>query len=112
MNAAPRRSFPRTAGLMLGGLLIWTAHFAFIYGFAGLVCARPSWGWVEGGFGVLGTTILAATAVASFATAAVIAVARRSPDRFTRRLATAVALLALVAILWQGTTVLLTPGCR
>jgi hypothetical protein len=112
MNAPPRRSFPRTAGLMLGGLLIWTGHFLFIYGFAGLVCARPSWGWADDGFGVLGMAIVAATAAAALGIAAVIGVAGRSADRFTRRLAIAVALLALVAIVWQGLTVLLTPGCR
>ena len=112
MNAPSDRSFVRTAGLMLGGLLIWTGHFVFIYGFAGLVCARPAWGWAEGGFGVLGTALIAATAAAALAALGVIALARRSEDRFTRRLATAGALLGLLAILWQGTTVLLTPACQ
>ena len=111
MTQAPERSFARTTGLMLAGLLVWAAHFVFVYGFTGLACARPSWGWTRHGTDSAETGVAAATLAAALAILAVIRVARRTPDAFSRWLSISGALLAFVAVAWAGLAILLIPAC-
>jgi hypothetical protein len=98
----------RFAGPMLraiGGMLIWAAHFGFLYGFAGLACAR--------GFGVsLPLAIAAATVLALAASAWLLVEAVRAGlQDFLDWLAATGTALAIVAILWQTLPILLAPRC-
>jgi hypothetical protein len=84
------------------GIVVWALHFAAIYGFTALACAR--------GFGASAPWVVgAATAVAAAAAIAVI-VTHLSPE-FTRWMTAAVAGLALVAIVWEGLPALMVPAC-
>jgi hypothetical protein len=82
--------------LYLGaGVLIWAAHFAVIYGFTGLACAR---GWER----AVPWTVGGASLVAAAAAAIVLwkGAARRAD--FIDFLAAGLAAFALLAILWEG----------
>lgn len=89
---------------MSAGVLVWAAHFAFIYGFVGLACARGFPGpvpWVIGG----------ATLAASLAALAIMVLGYRERAKFESWLMATVAAFALIAILWEGMTVLIVPAC-
>jgi NO-binding membrane sensor protein with MHYT domain len=108
-----RSSFTHDFLLVFSGPLIWAVHFVAIYGFTGVFCARlaaaPQWQsittWV----------IVAAGLAAAAAIAACLAVEPKdsAPDnrRFVRRVAAGLALLAIVAIVWETMTVFLVPVC-
>jgi hypothetical protein len=119
MRDPDRANFAALSGSVLAGLLIWAAHFLVIYGATGLACTR---GFADArvlGFGVLALTIVAATVLALLAAGAVLVRALRFARRsdggsipFLRWMAAMVALLALVAIAWDGLPVLLVSACR
>ena len=87
---------------MFYGVMVWALHFAVIYGFTGLACAR--------GFGAaVPWTVGAATAVA--AAAAIAIIVKHLSCEFTRWMTAAVACVALLAILWEALAALLVPPC-
>ena len=97
-------TFRHAGSLMSAGALCWALHFAAIYGFTGIACARGLAGavpWAVAGF----------TLVAALAAAAVLRVALRQRDSFEHWLAAALAGAALVAILWEALPALLVPAC-
>jgi hypothetical protein len=83
------------------GAIVWALHFAAIYGVTALACARNLPGLVPWAVGI-------ATALAAAAAVALIAV--RTPD-FAGWVASGVAALALLAILWEAASVLVVPAC-
>ena len=107
---------------LFGGFVVWFAHFAAVYGFNGLACAR---GFAENtvlGFGVVQTTVFAATVLAvGINLMMLIAVAlRRGPGvigeseplaDFWRLLAGGGAALSIVAVLWTGLPALVIAPC-
>jgi hypothetical protein len=97
-------SFVRAGLLMSAGVLCWAVHFAAIYGFAGVACAR---GYAQ----AVPWAVLAITVVAGVGTVVVMRVALRRRESFEHWLAAALAGAALVAILWEALTALLVPAC-
>ena len=122
MIAGEERAFVRRMFLMLAGLIIWGAHFTVIYGFNALACARGFARLSVLGIGLVPATVVALTAVALAAAAAILYIVwRAGPDRllperpadggFLRYMTVAVGLLSIVAIVWSGLPALLVPPC-
>ena len=97
-------TFLRSALLLFAGPLTWAAHFAAIYGFTGLACARA---WT----GAVPWAVAGATLAAALACAFVIAAGMRRREVFEAWLGAMLAAAALVAILWEALPVLLVPAC-
>ena len=97
-------TFARAGMLMSAGALCWALHFAAIYGFTGLACARGMDGTVPWAVGSL-------TLAAAIAAAAVMTIALRQRESFEHWLAAAIAGAALVAILWEALPAFLVPAC-
>ena len=94
----PDFRFWPTALRMASGVIVWALHFALIYGYTALACARgfaATAAWVVG----------AATLLAGLA--ALLVILRNLDHEFTRWISAAVGLAALVAIVWEGLTPLL-----
>jgi hypothetical protein len=87
---------------MSSGVIVWALHFAVVYGFTALACAR--------GFGATAPWVVGAATLVAAAGAAVIIV-RNFSREFTRWMSAAVAAAGLVAILWEGLSVLMVPAC-
>jgi hypothetical protein len=114
-------AFIRKTFFVLGGLLIWAAHFGFVYVFNALACARNFHRLHLLGFSVVPLTIVLGTAIASAAVLALMFIALRarghiddardSSADFLRHLAVAVALLSLLAIGWIGLPAIIVPPC-
>jgi hypothetical protein len=97
-------SFARASLLMAGGALCWALHFAAIYGFTGVACARgyaPAVPWA----------ILACTVPALLGAAVVMRLALRRRESLEHWLAAAIAGAAMVAIVWEALPALLVPAC-
>jgi hypothetical protein len=95
----------REALRMSAGALVWAAHFAVIYGFTALACARgfvSAVPWVTGG----------ATLVALGIAALVMVSAWRERERFTPWMAASIAALAMLAIVYESLALLMVPACR
>jgi hypothetical protein len=91
-------AFWPTALRMSSGAIVWVLHFAAIYGFTALACARGFGGaasWVVGA-----ATLLAALLV-------LVIIVKNLEREFTRWISAAIAGAALVAIVWEGLTPLL-----
>lgn len=100
--------------LLLSGFIIWAGHFGAIYGYAGLLCARPEWAQMEiAGIGLIPLGIAALTLIALAGLAAVLfwadllppqrdSSARSGEAPFYRAVTLGAALLGGVGILWQG----------
>lgn len=97
-------TFVRAGWLMSGGALCWALHFAAIYGFTGVACARGMGGAVAWG-------IAAFTLAACMGAGLVLRAALRRRETFEHWLAAAVAGAALVAILWEALSALLVNTC-
>ena len=109
--------------LMLAGPLIWAAHFAIIYGFTGLVCARPGWarftilGWGLIPFGIALVTLVAAAAmVAVLLVLSTPVHASQVPETsaapFQRRIAIGGVIISSIAIAWNALPALMITACR
>jgi hypothetical protein len=97
-------SFPLTALRISAGVIVWTLHFAAIYGVTGLACAR---GWTS----IIAPSIGAATALAAAACIAIIVAGWRRRAEFESWLSASVGALALVAIVYEAIPVLIVPIC-
>lgn len=85
------------------GPLLWALHFAVLYGFTALACARglaAAIPWVAG----VSTLALAA--------AAATLMVRTSKEQFVDWLAAALAAFSLLAMIWQALPVLLVSACE
>jgi hypothetical protein len=109
---------------MLSGLLIWAVHFVVVYGFTGLVCARPGWarltigGWELIPFGITLATLLALAALIAvpLASSKRINTGPRMENiraaRLQHSIAIGGAVIALIAISWEAVSALVSPDCR
>jgi hypothetical protein len=96
--------FFATAMRMSAGVMAWSLHFAVIYGYTGLACAR---GWGHTVPPVVG----AATIVGALATLAVIAAGYRDRARFESWMMAAIGAFALIGIVWEAIPALIVPVC-
>ena len=94
----------RTSLRIASGVIVWAAHFAAIYGTTGLACARDAAGLVPWAVG--GATLVAG-AMASF----IFLREWRMRASFNNWLAATIAAISLLAIVWEGITVLIVPAC-
>jgi hypothetical protein len=90
---------------MSAGAIVWAAHFAALYGFTALACAR---GFPDAISWVAGAATLAALAAAGYV------VARAFPGRadFSEWMTAAIAGVAIVAIVFEGIALAMVPACR
>src|SRR5688572_807498 len=120
MNGEER--FTPTLFFLIGGFAIWAAHFFVIYGYAGLLCARPEWARLQFlNVGAVPLGVVAATIAALLALAVLLAWALRSraqpagmtvEPRFLPVLSAGGAALAAIAIIWEGIfSILAVPAC-
>lgn len=115
--------FIRKSLFMIGGLLIWGAHFGLVYTFNALACARDFVGLEVFGIGIVPLTVVGTTIIALVATLLVLVLAfwQKGPaaasrdDRpvndFMRYTTITIAGLSLVAIAWNGLPAFLIPPC-
>jgi hypothetical protein len=95
---------------------MWALHFAAIYGFNGIVCARPGWDWTWLGMpastlGIVASGVLALALVAGFAWKAWCQRAGGASRDFIAWFAVGLAALSAVAIVYETLTVWLVPAC-
>lgn len=96
--------FARGASWVAAGVLVWALHFAAIYGFTALACAR-------GLAHVVPTAIGAASAIALVAVVAIIVSGWRRRAHFEHRLSASLAALALLAIVYETIPAWTVPAC-
>lgn len=90
-----------TALRLSAGPLLWLAHFAALYGFNAIACARGFSGAVPWGVGVATLILAAGAALVTF----------RHRKDFVDWLTAALGAVALLAILWQALPVLMVSPC-
>lgn len=122
MNAVSERGFAPRLLLASAGLLVWGAHFLFIYVFAALACARAFADVRLLGVGIVSFAILASTVAALLLLAWLSVRAWRTEDRahtadpatprFLRHLGAALGIYSATAILLQALPVLMIPVCE
>ena len=116
MMRAAAPSFTRGFLRLFSGPIVWAIHFLLVYGFTGVLCARPAWEVQWLGIGLLEWGIGSA-AVAALALLAFIHLGRRRKEAveinavFVRRTGAALALLSALAIVWESLPLLLVPAC-
>lgn len=84
------------------GVVLWALHFALVYGFTAIACAR--------GFAAAVPWIVGAATALAAALAIALIVANISSE-FTRWMTAALAAFALVAIVWEGIPAFIVPTC-
>ena len=83
-------------------IVVWALHFALIYGFTALACARD--------FGAAAPWAVGVATAAAAVVAVVLIIANLNAE-FTRWMTAALAAAALLAIIWQGIPALMVPAC-
>ncbi|OGB21206.1 MAG: hypothetical protein A3I66_02425 [Burkholderiales bacterium RIFCSPLOWO2_02_FULL_57_36] len=101
---------------MFSGPLIWAVHFVAIYGFIGIVCARPAMNLVWLGIGIATWGVIGAGFAAIAAIAAVylrIKPRDAAPDNrsFIRWMSLTLSLLSAIAVVWETMAIFLVPAC-
>jgi hypothetical protein len=116
MSAHHERDESRFAPIALrmsAGVIVWAAHFAAIYGYTGVACARrytqSGATWVAFAPWVIGSVTVLAAVAALFLMAPL--VRRGRSLTFLEWLNGSVAALALAAIVLEGLAVLWLPPC-
>ncbi len=109
-------SFPRAFLLLFSGPIVWVVHFFFIYSFTGIACARGLFDAKWFGIGIVAWVIAAVTLAATGGLALIFF--RTSPNEtaggsahFIRWTAAALAILAVLAMLWEAMAALIVPAC-
>lgn len=115
--------FVRKLSFLLSGIIVWAAHFGFVYSLNGVACARGFAMHPVAGGGLVAVSVAAATAIAAIAILAVLflAIAGRGPGisheadaslrAFWRFGTIAIALLGVIAVLWSGLPALIIRPC-
>lgn len=98
-------SFVTTALRLSAGVIVWSLHFAVIYGFTALACARGMAAPVPWIIGV-------ATLAGGGACVAIMVAALGRREQFESWVAAGVAGFALLAILWESIPVLTVAPCQ
>ena len=106
-------TFATTTFRISAGAIAWALHFAVIYGYTGLACARRISPAADVWLGALpyvigGATVIAAAATVPFVIGGLRA--RGSPD-FPAWMSAGVAALAFFGIVLEGITYLWLPTC-
>jgi hypothetical protein len=111
-----KHGFARTLLSTCAGPIVWAVHFVWIYGFTGLVCARPAWDWQWIGMNA-NSLVLVASAVAALALIAWAGLHAwpqlrdREPGAFAAWTALGLAGLSAVAVVYETAAVWLVAGC-
>lgn len=109
-------TFTRSFLLLFSGAIVWAVHFVAIYGFTGVMCARPALRQEWLGIGIIAWGV----SLASLVAIGVLAVIHYAGWRtwlqgrdmsFERKTAASVALFAILAIVWETVPILLVPEC-
>ena len=113
MKASP---FTRNFLLMFSGPLIWAVHFLAIYGFTGILCARPpvTTNWLGHGVAVWAITAASLLALAAMAAVFLLAKPRDAAQVnlvFVRWMSASLSLLSATAVIWEALAVFLVPVC-
>lgn len=90
---------------MLAGVAIWALHFAAIYGFTAVACARRLPGPVP-------LAVAFATLVAAAACALIVIAELRKPQGFESWMTGGLAAVALLAIVWEAVPVVVVTPCE
>lgn len=104
-------------GLMSGGLLVWAAHFGFVYGYVALICARGLEDRTAFGVDIALLGVALGTIAALALAGAIALVGRRGlgddgpAARFVSVTAVATSLLGAVAIAWNAMPAFIVPAC-
>lgn len=109
-------SFTRVFLLMLSGPLIWAGHFLFVYSFTGIVCSRPAvhteWIGMSMAVWVIGfAALLSIAAIGAIYLKMKKSVPAAGDPRFVPVMTCMLALLSVVAIVWETLPVFLMPTC-
>ena len=122
MSAMTEKGFASRLLLASAGLLVWGAHFLFIYVFAALACARAFADMRLFGMGIVPLAILASTVAAllllawlsirGWLTENRVRAADPDTPRFLRHLGAVLGIYSAVAILLQALPVLVIPVCK
>lgn len=111
--------FIRTTVAILIGPIVWAVHFLVIYVVTALACARhfASAQWL--GMGAVQAMIVAATVVSLVVLAIAMRLLRPAfsglsgdSQEFARNMAVALALLSVLAIVWDALPAFMVPVCR
>ena len=94
----------------MAGVLVWAVHFMASYGAVTLLCTRGLGPLAWGGVGVVAWTLIA-LATASLVALAAVALSARRGDRFVDHIATGVAALAALAVVWETWLVMRGAPC-
>jgi hypothetical protein len=107
------RPFGATALRLSAGVIVWAAHFATIYGYTGLACARQFHDagavWLAGVPWVIGVATLIAVAIMLWLMAPL--VRRERTGDFVVWMSGAIAGLALIGIVYEAVPVFMLPVC-
>ncbi|MFC7397516.1 hypothetical protein ACFQU1_09965 [Chelatococcus sp. GCM10030263] len=115
--------FVSKIAFLMGGFLVWAAHFLLVYGFNGLACARGFDRTMLLGVGTVPFVVGVATLIALALDALIFAAAvaghgpgiSGEPDgslrRFWRYVTGAIAVFSFVAVLWDGLPALIIEPC-
>jgi hypothetical protein len=109
-------SFTRDFLRLFSGPIIWALHFLTIYGFTGVLCARPALhdAWLDISFfawGIGAATLVAIAALVFLHFRDWREKWRGRKPGFLRLTASGLGLLAIVAILWETVPVFIVPLC-
>ena len=85
------------------GVIVWALHFAVLYGYTALACARGFQHTVPYVVGIV--SVVAGLAL-------VLVFLRNLSSEFNRWLAAAIAAAALVGVLWEAISVFMVPMCE
>lgn len=117
------RRFWSKAFLMFGGLLIWAAHFMFVYSANAVACARGFTHITVLGVGLVPFTLILATLLALLATGYLLytALSWSGPLRgeanddpasaFLRQITIVLTLIAMIAIVWNALPASIVTPC-
>ncbi len=90
---------------MLAGVAIWALHFAAIYGFTAVACARRLPALVP-------LAVVLATLVAAGMCALIVVAELRKPEGFESWMTGGLAAIALLAIVWEAVPVVVVTPCE
>lgn len=105
--------FVRVTLRISGGVIIWALHFAVIYGYTGLACARRFAPNAEAWLGAVPWVLAGATAAGVVAALVLVVTGFRSRERerFTPWMSAWIAVLAAGAMVLEALGVLWLPVC-